>query len=249
MPVAVWHDAAGVPAAYCYRRNGTCHVDLPGVGSYRFDEGAERIEAVASPFTPDERLVEAHRRAVVPLALQALGHEVLHASAVSMPCGVVAFCGPSGVGKSTLACAMGLRGHTVRADDVVALEFGGRSASVVPLPFVPRLSEAALARLGAAVKPPLNQEIAGQPLAAIVALKRLADPGARPEVSRLAPLDAFKVVFSHGLCFNQHDRARMAIMLEHYLGLAAVVPAYRAAIATDFDLLPAVLDGIESALR
>jgi energy-coupling factor transporter ATP-binding protein EcfA2 len=54
-----------------------------------------------------------HQRGMLPL----------HASAIAMDGQVYAFLGASGVGKSTLAAALNRRGHTVVADDVLAVEF------------------------------------------------------------------------------------------------------------------------------
>ena len=243
--VAVWPDRDGNPAAYCYRRDGVRYIDLPSVGSYRFGEDAGQIVVTPSPLASAETIVDRHRRTVVPLALQALGYEVLHASAVSLPRGVVAFCGPSGIGKSTVACAFGHRGYAVRADDVVVLRFAGRSASIVPLPFKLRPTYEAEFVLGGLVKPPPNDEIAGQPLAAVVALER--SHGADSDVSRVLPSDTFQTLFSHGLSFSEHDRERMAVMTERYLALAATVPTYRAR-TTGLNHLDALIDRIEAEL-
>lgn len=247
-PVAVWPDTDGKPAAYCYRDGDIWHIDLPGTASYSFRDGADRIVADAFPRARIEAIIDRHRRVVVPLALQALGHEVLHASAVSMPCGVVAFCGPSGVGKSTVAWGLGSRGHPVRADDAVALRFTGPIATIVPLPFAPRLSAAAEVALSAAVEaPPPGDEIAGKPLAAIVVLERVAATVAFSPPLRLPPLTAFQELFANGLCFSDYDRGRVALMVERYLGLASTVPVYRASVGRDLDHLSELLDGIEAA--
>lgn len=55
-----------------------------------------------------------HQRALLPL----------HASSVMIEGGAVAFCGPSGMGKSTLALRFARRGHAVVSDDVCVLDTG-----------------------------------------------------------------------------------------------------------------------------
>jgi hypothetical protein len=60
--------------------------------------------------------------AVLAVLLQQRGWLVLHASAVAVDGGAVAFLGQSGWGKSTTAAAMHARGHKVVADDVVAVQ-------------------------------------------------------------------------------------------------------------------------------
>lgn len=53
--------------------------------------------------------------------LRLRGVTCLHASAAQCAGRTVAIVGPGGAGKSTLAAALGLRGHVVLSDDVVAL--------------------------------------------------------------------------------------------------------------------------------
>lgn len=55
-----------------------------------------------------------HQRGLLPL----------HASSVVIEGGAVAFCGPSGMGKSTLALRFARRGHAVVSDDVCVLDTG-----------------------------------------------------------------------------------------------------------------------------
>lgn len=59
---------------------------------------------------------------VLPFAAVLRGLEVLHASAVVVDGGAVAFLGPSGAGKTSLALALCRRGAGFLADDVLALE-------------------------------------------------------------------------------------------------------------------------------
>jgi hypothetical protein len=58
----------------------------------------------------------------LPFAAVLQGLEVLHASAVVAEQGAVAFLGPSGAGKTSLALALCRRGASFLADDVLALE-------------------------------------------------------------------------------------------------------------------------------
>lgn len=67
-----------------------------------------------------------HQRGLLPL----------HASSVVIEGGAVAFCGPSGMGKSTLALRFARRGHAVVSDDVCVLDTG---SPVRVRPSFPRL--------------------------------------------------------------------------------------------------------------
>jgi len=59
---------------------------------------------------------------VLPFAATLRGFELFHASAVAIEDRVIAFVGPTGVGKTSLAVNMMLRGATFVTDDVLALE-------------------------------------------------------------------------------------------------------------------------------
>ena len=70
-----------------------------------------------------------HQRGVLPL----------HASVIETERGAVAFAGPVGLGKSTLAAAFHQRGYRVLADDVCAISLSG-SGSPLVTPGYPQLN-------------------------------------------------------------------------------------------------------------
>lgn len=78
---------------------------------------------------------------VLSILLQQRGLLVLHASAVSVGGGAVAFLGASGWGKSTTAASLHALGHSLVADDNVAifLPDENSSSSAVVLPAFPQL--------------------------------------------------------------------------------------------------------------
>jgi len=63
-----------------------------------------------------------HQRGLLPL----------HGSAIEVAGGAVAFVGPSGVGKSTIAAALARRGYRVMADDVTPVSLEGGAPTVLP---------------------------------------------------------------------------------------------------------------------
>ena len=78
----------------------------------------------------------------------------LHASAVSVTGGAVAFAGPSSRGKSTLAASFALDGHTVVTDDCLMLRWRRREASAIPsYPSLRLWTETAARVLGPALAP------------------------------------------------------------------------------------------------
>ena len=66
------------------------------------------------------------------LLLHQRGRLILHASAVEVDGGAVAFTGPSGWGKSTSAAVMHSRGHGMVADDITVIDVGTECPTVFP---------------------------------------------------------------------------------------------------------------------
>jgi hypothetical protein len=187
---------------------------------------------------------------VLPIVCQAFGHEALHASAVAMPAGVVAFCGSSGAGKSTLACGLGIRGHAVVADDAFVVSFKPDPITAAAIPFELRLLADTRRELRVGERgrsPATDAGSVRRPLRALAVLERTdaQEPGAGDVADRVAPAEAFRLLLRHALCFSVHDRRRTATMVRNYMRLAAEVPTYRLALRTRTEHLPAILDRLE----
>jgi hypothetical protein len=92
----------------------------PGVAAMRVAFGREvtieRFDAEAEHVAPLVLGV------AMGLILHQRGRLVLHASAVALPPGGVAFVGWKGAGKSTMAGALVARGHSIIADDALPLD-------------------------------------------------------------------------------------------------------------------------------
>lgn len=70
----------------------------------------------------------------LPLVLNLLGKEAVHATAVLTPHGACAFIGPGGSGKSTLAASFLLAGYPVISDDCLVLEQRDRIFAIPAYP-------------------------------------------------------------------------------------------------------------------
>jgi len=82
---------------------------------------------------PDDTLRHLLLDQVLPLALSRRGRLLLHASAVRIAgIGALAFAGPTGRGKSTLAAAVASRGGRILSDDCLALESRAGGLNVLP---------------------------------------------------------------------------------------------------------------------
>lgn len=87
---------------------------------------------------------------VLSAAIQQRGFLTLHASAVAIDGGAIAFLGHRGAGKSTMAATLYGRGHTLLADDSVVMDMSNAECPMV-VPGFPQLKlfpEAAVASLG-----------------------------------------------------------------------------------------------------
>jgi hypothetical protein len=238
----VWHDVHGRLVGYGHAGERWLHV--PGVATFSFDPSG--MVAVAREDVALDKIRDAHRRLVLPLALQALGQEVLHASAVEFEAGAVVFCGASGTGKSTVAYAFARRGHPPCADDAVAVDLGRGAPELVPLPFALKLRPASAVHYDQEAGPlEVQHPVAARRLAAICMLQR---GNGAAGVRRLGRAEAFPSLLAHAYCFGSKDEARTRRMLEHYLSLASQVPVLRVRPASGLDALAGTLDEIQAAV-
>jgi hypothetical protein len=243
--VNVWHDDHGVVFAEAFRDAGTYRLDWRGIGTLAFDAGP-RVDFWPASGVAVAEAIDRFVRIAQPVVLQALGYEALHASAVRLPAGIAAFCGPSGTGKSTLAYALGRRaGIEQMADDALVLTFGDAGIAAVPLPFRSRLRAPAQTffdRAEAHVVDPAS--VAPVPLAAVFILSQPDTPASAVEITRIAPRSAFATVLTHAHCFDEHAPSATARMIQHYLDVAARVPIFQLAYVPDFARLDELVDVI-----
>jgi len=248
----VWHAPDGRPIAYFYPVEGSYWASLPGIGSYRVEpDGA--VLAVPEPTASYSLVVDAYRRTVLPQALQFFGREVLHASAVVGPSGVVGFCAYSQTGKSTLAFALAKRGYVPWADDALAFETGARVSQALALPFAVRLRPESQEYFAVEPLPPEIEPQNGtvitvgaerKPITALCVLSR----GAEDEPSAIEPLEAAEAVTAllpHAYWSTLADEPRKARMVQTYLELANTVSTYAVTISPVLDKLPDLLDALE----
>jgi hypothetical protein len=215
--VQVWREQGEV-CAYGYAAGEARWMHVPDLATFRL--GSE-VVAFPLPSVEADAIRDAFERNVLPMALQALGGEALHGSGVVGAGGVVALCGESGTGKSTLAYALSTHGYPPWADDAVAFESGEAGVVAVPLPFRLTLdaeSAAMVARAPAAERARPSSSL----LATVAVLRR--DPGRPLSVRRLRGADALAAALEQGYCFDPDDAERNRKMVEAYLELAARVP-------------------------
>jgi energy-coupling factor transporter ATP-binding protein EcfA2 len=193
---------------------------------------------------------------VLPMVFAHRGSLALHASAVRLRSGVVAFVGKSGSGKSTLCASLTRVGRPLLADDCLVIEEQHGRAMAVPSypglrlrpnivralwhdgPRGPRVAEYSdKRRLG-----PRGLGVAAPGPAPLWALYLLVPPGTRGEIriTRVVPREAVGRLLAHTHRLDITDRARLVVELEALTRLARRVPVFELAYPRGLHRLPAV---------
>lgn len=203
---------------------------------------------------------------VLPYVLALRGEVVLHASGSVIDGTGVAFLGPSGMGKSTLATALGQRGHPVLTDDCAVVHWEGDQVLIEPsypgLRLWPASVENLLADDDTELTPmahystkvravPESVTFAEDAVPFAGALVITNSPDDDPGLVAITPLSpgaaAFEVVESaFVLAEGPEDKAAI---FDRYTALAGAVPVARITVPNDFSRLPAVCDAVEAWAR
>jgi hypothetical protein len=216
----------------------------PYLAAYRFAADDPAITAFALPNAPLHTLEDTYRRSVVPMALQALGFEALHASAVLLPAGVVGFFAASETGKSTLAYGLSERGFPQWGDDSLLFDPSLPPVTSRRLPFDVRLRPESRSFFdntddGGDFVMPLPDTA---PVRALFLLTR--DDRSTLSVRQLDPVGAFSGLVAHAHCFNPHNESRRTAMLSYYMQVIGAVPVYEVIFPPVLSELGAVLDAV-----
>lgn len=249
--VHTWRNEHGGVVATGQTIDGVHWMHWPFLAAYRFAPHEPEITAFAEPGASLHTLEDTYRRSVVPMALQALGLEALHASAILLPSGVVGFFAASETGKSTFAYGLSKRGFPQWSDD--SLLFDPDSPPVVSrrLPFDIRLRPLSRQFFDGSGHDNEPDAAGAMPAAAPVrALILLTRDERRPmSVRQLDAVRAFLALVAHAHCFNPHDEARRTAMLGFYLKVTAEVPVHEVVFQPRLADLGRVLDAVLSAVE
>ena len=202
---------------------------------------------------------------VLPLVLHLRGRLALHASAVEIPgFGAIAFAGPAGAGKSTLAAAMASRGGVVVTDD--CLVFWGDDTPPAIVPGYPgvRLWPDSIRRLrlGGRATPVAHytrkrRALTGRagsrrapvPLRVLFVLgPRTKRPG-RTRVRSLTVRDRLMSLVPFTWVIDVADRASLARVFDQLCGVVARVPVARLTVGQSGGGLPRTADEVLALAR
>jgi hypothetical protein len=232
-------------------------VRLPGVAVFGYDPELDEVTAVVEAGMTRAVVAEAYRRVVLPMVQQARLSQVLHASGVRAASGVVAFCGTSGTGKSTVAYGLAQRGYPLWGDDAVCFARSDRGMESIPLPFdlflrAPTASFFETASGSVTTRPQTRSDATEAVRLAAVCVLRAGDrPASTGSPIRIAPLasaEAFTKTLEHAYSFGLSDKEQRARLVDQYLDLVATTPVYDVRFEHGLDRLEVVLDAIEQRL-
>jgi hypothetical protein len=248
--VNTWVDLSGSVCAYGYVGADARWIRWPNVVAFRFDDlGA--VQAFPESHASPGRILDLFRRSVEPLALQAIGYETLHGSAVATRSGLIGFCGERRTGKSTIAYALSRLGCRQHSDDTIVLLAERQPIRALALPFSVRLRPEAAAffrvdeTAGRDVH--VGDDASTTALAALFVLRRIS--AGEPRLERLTPAAACTALLAHAHCFNPQDLDGRRRLLQHYLEIAATVPVHALHFRSDLTRLDSVLARIREAVN
>ena len=128
-----WKAPDGQELMSCARKGENYLLNLWGLAQFVIHFDQQRIEAWPQAACTENTLAHLLQDQVIPRVICHGGRMVMHASAVVLQDGrAVAFTGPSGRGKSTLASAFYQAGHRLVTDDCLLLENRGGVVCAVP---------------------------------------------------------------------------------------------------------------------
>ncbi|UCE84702.1 MAG: hypothetical protein JSU66_10065 [Deltaproteobacteria bacterium] len=217
-----------------------------------------------SPFTSDDAATYL-LGPVLGFALRLRGVVSLHASVVSIQGAAVAFLGPPGAGKSTLAARFARAGHALVCDDAAALTPTERGFLVQPGPprvrlwpdsvrllfgpdaQLPRLTPSwDKRRLDLAGSP---HRVAREPVPLVAAYLLGARDGEAPQIGALEPRRALLALIGNSYASFFQEAPMRAREFQLLAELARAVPLRRVRAPEGVDGLAAVVDAVVRDVR
>ncbi len=242
---------------------------FPDLADFEVSRAGDRICCVPTPRLAPTTLRHLLLDQVLPLAIGRQGRLVLHASAVHVPgVGAVAFAGPTGCGKSTIAAALGMHGCSLLTDDCLVIATTGGVRWIQPAyPGVRLWRNTARAlgiggRVNAVAHYTSKQRLSGgavpfrsrqSQLATICVLGPRVLPQRPSRVTALGARDCLMALTPYAYVMDIGDREQLSQVFNDLSALATALPVARVrlrdAARTPASLAPELLDAVRDLAR
>jgi hypothetical protein len=252
----VWLSFAKHDSGYLLR--------FPDLADFFISAGRKKVRCYPEPDIPLETIRHLFLDQIIPLLLSKPGKPVLHASAVSVPEGAIAFMGTTGTGKSTLTASFARQGFPVLTDDCLLLrEKGGELFATPSYPglrlwddvtvalFEDERSMSQVAHYTCKKRLGLNNgrlRFCPNPVP-LLRIYLLAPPEQAGYVNAISisPLrspEAFIELVKYAFKLDITDRERLSEEFDYLSHMATLPLYYRLVFPRDLSLLPAVREAI-----
>lgn len=239
-------------------------VRFPGFADFALAKGDWSVACTPVPGALSRNLRDLFNNQVVPLILGYKGNLVLHASAVVAKSGVLAFVGPTGRGKSTLAASFAKSGFPFLTDDGLILDrIDGRYLVKPNVPHFRLREDSELALFGG---PRSETESAGLNKRRIASSRSIpfqetpvdlraiyilgTGLAAETQIAPLKPATALSVLMAHSFILDVEDRTRVRAHFGRLAELVRFAPCFALDYPRDYGYLSqvkaAILDHAES---
>lgn len=250
--------------------DGDLWLKAPGTAHFRLRTAPHGIGVHVTGDNVDEATLE-HQLVdqILPRLLNHIGELVVHASALGINGRHALFLGASGMGKSTLAGLLRIRGHLVLSDDCVQVM--AKDSECIALPTYPSLrllkdsmemlyprdsDSFPVAGWSEKRRVPVDPVVRDGESTSIDAIYLLGDPtksGDTIQITPIAPAEACLTLITHSFRMDLGNHAATARHLAHCSAIARMVPAFRLNFPRSFDrhddIAAAIvghLDGLET---
>lgn len=245
----------GQPWTEFYRTSAGILLRFPKLADFEVSADGALISSRPAPGIPDATVEHLYLNQVLPLALSKAGKLVLHASAVELDSGAVAFLAEAGRGKSTLAAAFATNGWRFLTDDGLVLD--PKDNGYLAMPSHPSIrlwrdSHERFLTADAPAAPPISYSSKAR-LLADSDLKYCNEPrslralyclgcGTASSVSieRLSAAESLVQLAKHAFLLDIEDRKLINTHFDRLADLAERIPCFDLDYPREFSELPGV---------